>query len=56
MNYGSFNGKFQLPRIGMNGQFTIYTKADGGKPVSAWKNTNAQNSMWTMNQSKELIK
>jgi uncharacterized protein YfaS (alpha-2-macroglobulin family) len=28
--YGSFNGKFQLPQSGMNGQFTIYTKADGG--------------------------
>ncbi|MEO7922525.1 MAG: alpha-2-macroglobulin family protein [Chitinophagaceae bacterium] len=28
--YGSFNGKFQLPQSGLNGQFTIYTKADGG--------------------------
>ena len=28
--FGSFNGKFQLPQSGMNGQFTIYTKADGG--------------------------
>lgn len=28
--YGSFNGKFQLPQTGMNGQFTIFTKDDGG--------------------------
>lgn len=28
--YGSFNGKFQLPQSGLNGQFTIYTKKDGG--------------------------
>ncbi len=28
--FGSFSGKFQLPQTGMNGQFTIYTKADGG--------------------------
>ncbi|HEY6064234.1 MAG TPA: alpha-2-macroglobulin family protein, partial [Chitinophagaceae bacterium] len=28
--FGSFNGRFQLPQSGMNGQFTIYTKADGG--------------------------
>ena len=28
--FGSFNGKFQLPQSGMNGQFTIYTRADGG--------------------------
>ncbi len=28
--FGSFSGKFQLPQSGMNGQFTIYTKADGG--------------------------
>ncbi len=28
--YGSFNGKFQLPQGGLNGQFTIYTKGDGG--------------------------
>ena len=28
--FGSFNGKFQLPQSGMNGQFTIYTKTDGG--------------------------
>ncbi|MEP6699684.1 MAG: alpha-2-macroglobulin family protein [Bacteroidota bacterium] len=28
--YGSFNGKFQLPQSGMNGNFTIYTKNDGG--------------------------
>ena len=28
--FGSFNGKFQLPQSGMNGQFYIYTKADGG--------------------------
>lgn len=28
--YGSFNGKFQLPQSGMNGQFTIYTKPDNG--------------------------
>jgi len=28
--YGSFNGKFQLPQSGLNGQFTIYTKQDGG--------------------------
>ncbi len=28
--YGSFNGKFQLPQAGMNGQFTVYTKNDGG--------------------------
>lgn len=28
--YGSFNGKFQLPLTGMNGQFTIFTKDDGG--------------------------
>jgi uncharacterized protein YfaS (alpha-2-macroglobulin family) len=28
--YGSFSGKFQLPQSGLNGQFTIYTKKDGG--------------------------
>ncbi len=28
--YGSFNGKFQLPQTGLNGQFTLYTKKDGG--------------------------
>ena len=28
--YGSFNGKFQLPQSGMNGQFSIYTKKDNG--------------------------
>ncbi|MEQ1677177.1 MAG: MG2 domain-containing protein, partial [Chitinophagaceae bacterium] len=28
--YGSFNGKFQLPQTGLNGQFTLYTKTDGG--------------------------
>jgi len=28
--YGSFNGKFQLPQSGMNGQFSIYTKTDNG--------------------------
>ncbi|MBC7874060.1 MAG: alpha-2-macroglobulin, partial [Ferruginibacter sp.] len=28
--FGSFNGRFQLPQSGMNGQFTLYTKADGG--------------------------
>jgi MG2 domain len=28
--FGSFNGKFQLPQTGMNGQFTIYTKPDAG--------------------------
>ncbi|MBK9465066.1 MAG: alpha-2-macroglobulin [Chitinophagaceae bacterium] len=29
-DFGSFNGKFQLPQTGMNGQFTIYTKTDNG--------------------------
>jgi len=28
--YGSFSGKFQLPQSGMNGQFSIYTRADNG--------------------------
>jgi hypothetical protein len=28
--FGSFNGKFQLPQTGMNGQFTIYTRPDNG--------------------------
>jgi len=28
--FGSFNGKFQLPQTGMNGQFSIYTRKDGG--------------------------
>ena len=28
--FGSFNGKFQLPQSGMNGQFSIYTKPDNG--------------------------
>ncbi len=28
--YGSFSGMFPLPQSGLNGQFTIYTKADGG--------------------------
>jgi hypothetical protein len=28
--YGSFNGKFQLPSGGLNGQFAIYTKKDNG--------------------------
>ncbi|HEX5654951.1 MAG TPA: alpha-2-macroglobulin family protein, partial [Chitinophagaceae bacterium] len=29
--FGSFNGKFQLPAAGLNGQFSIYTKTDGGQ-------------------------
>lgn len=28
--FGSFNGKFQLPASGLNGQFSIYTKKNGG--------------------------
>ncbi|MBL7725435.1 MAG: alpha-2-macroglobulin [Chitinophagaceae bacterium] len=28
--FGSFSGKFQLPQSGLNGQFSIYTKKDGG--------------------------
>lgn len=28
--FGSFNGRFQLPQSGMNGQFSIYTKTDNG--------------------------
>ena len=28
--YGSFNGKFQLPQSGLNGQFTLYTRNDAG--------------------------
>lgn len=28
--FGSFNGKFQLPQSGMNGQFSIYTQKDNG--------------------------
>lgn len=28
--FGSFNGKFQLPQTGLNGQFSIYTQKDGG--------------------------
>jgi hypothetical protein len=28
--YGSFQGKFQLPQSGMNGQFNLYTKTDNG--------------------------
>ena len=28
--FGSFNGRFQLPASGLNGQFSIYTKKDGG--------------------------
>lgn len=28
--FGSFNGKFQLPASGLNGQFSLYTKKDGG--------------------------
>lgn len=28
--YGSFNGKFQLPQSGLNGYFSIYTKTDNG--------------------------
>lgn len=28
--FGSFNGKFRLPVSGLNGQFSIYTKKDGG--------------------------
>ncbi|MBK7562449.1 MAG: alpha-2-macroglobulin [Chitinophagaceae bacterium] len=28
--FGSFNGRFQLPQSGINGQFTIYTKTDDG--------------------------
>jgi hypothetical protein len=29
--YGSFSGKFQLPLTGLTGQFSIYTKKDGGQ-------------------------
>jgi hypothetical protein len=29
-DYGSFNGMFRLPATGMNGQFTIYTRTEGG--------------------------
>ena len=28
--FGSFNGKFQLPQSGMNGLFSLYTKKDAG--------------------------
>ena len=28
--FGSFNGKFQLPQSGLNGQFSLYTKTDNG--------------------------
>lgn len=28
--FGSFNGKFQLPQSGINGQFSIYTRTDNG--------------------------
>lgn len=28
--FGSFSGIFQLPQAGLNGQFTLYTKTDGG--------------------------
>lgn len=28
--FGSFSGKFQFPATGLTGQFTLYTKADGG--------------------------
>ncbi len=28
--YGSVSGKFRLPQTGLNGQFSIYTKQDGG--------------------------
>lgn len=28
--YGSFNGKFQLPQSGLNGDFSIYTRTDNG--------------------------
>ncbi|MEO6612145.1 MAG: alpha-2-macroglobulin family protein [Chitinophagaceae bacterium] len=28
--FGSFNGKFQLPQAGLNGQFSVYTRNDGG--------------------------
>lgn len=28
--YGSFNGKFQLPQSGLNGNFSIYTKTNNG--------------------------
>ncbi len=28
--YGSFNGTFRLPQSGLNGQFSVYTKADNG--------------------------
>lgn len=28
--YGSFNGKFQLPQSGMNGLFSLYTRPDAG--------------------------
>lgn len=28
--FGSFNGKFQLPQAGLNGQFSLYTKKDAG--------------------------
>jgi uncharacterized protein YfaS (alpha-2-macroglobulin family) len=32
--YGSFHGKFQLPSSGMNGQFSLYIKNDGGGSAS----------------------
>lgn len=28
--FGSFNGKFQLPSAGLNGSFSVYTKKDNG--------------------------
>jgi len=28
--FGSFTGKFQLPQTGLNGQFSLYTRTDGG--------------------------
>lgn len=28
--FGSFSGKFQLPQSGLNGQFSIFSKKDGG--------------------------
>ncbi len=31
--YGSFSGKFQLPQSGLNGQFALSTRKDGGSAV-----------------------
>jgi uncharacterized protein YfaS (alpha-2-macroglobulin family) len=46
--FGSFSGRFQLPASGLNGQFTIYTKKDGGMADIRVEDYKRPKFMWTM--------